>query len=614
MKKLSLTFFLACRLMLILILIFCDAIILKAQQLKHGIEFEISMDRPSDHFFHIVLNYKNPPKEVVDFNMPTWTPGFYEIVDFAGAVQNFSAIGCNGKKLSWSKASSNTWEVKNPKKQPIKITYDVRAIEPFIGNINLDDHYGYIIPGAVCSYSAGELKTPVTIEVKPYSKWPPFVATSLDTVLGKSNTFYAADFDVLYDSPFLMGELEKFPSFMLKGKPVGFIGYNLGNFDRKAFMTDLSKIVISGSNIIGDIPYSHYSFLAVGINGGDYGGIEHLNSVSIIMNTNGLLSPRRKNAFYAFLAHEYFHLYNVKRIRPIALGPFDYSKENYTNLLWVSEGFTDYYEYLILNRAGLMKKDGVLANYQEHISNYENKPGHLFQTANQANQGIWAIRGNPNARTSDEIDKTISVYDKGCAIGLMLDLEIRHDTHNKVSLDDVMKILYKDYYKRLKRGFTDQEFRRACEKAAGKSLSEIFGYSSTVKPINYPKYLAYAGLQIDTVTKTLPGGYLGAFLGMRDSTLLVGSVDNHSPAMNAGLQPGDKILMVDGVKADLQSYKTYMLTKKKGDTLNLKIERDSLEKNLTALIEIKREKSFAITGAEHPDDLARQIYKSWLLP
>lgn len=600
------------KLSVIFILLNCSSTFTNAQAKSTSLSYVVAMDTPSNHRYHVVMTYTKGAKGLLNFNMCTWTPGFYAIIDFAGAVSNFKAKDARGNSLGWTKSSASTWQVKVPAKEKIVISYDVKAENPFIGNINLNAHYGYIIPGAVLMYLNAELRHPLTVSIKPYPAWKPYVATGLDHLPGQVNTFYAPDFDVLYDSPFLMGELDVYPSFNLKGKPVQVVGYDLGNFDSKQFLADLQKITMSGSNIIGDVPYSHYTFLAVGNKGGGYGGIEHLNSVSMILNTAGLFNPERKNTFYSFLAHEYFHLYNVKRIRPIELGPFNYAKENYTNLLWVSEGFTDYYSYLILRRAGLMTSTQVLENYQEHIQSYENKPGHLHQSAAEASRGIWAIGGNPFSRTADELGKTISVYDKGCALGMMLDLAIRHETQNRSSLDDVMKFLYKKYYQSLKRGFTDTEFQQACESFAGKPLTELFEYVTTVKPVNYPKYLAYAGLGIDTAVQTYPGPYLGIDAGVKDSTLRVNNVAYGSPAWNAGINPGDKILDIDGRRADQQSFELMKSTKKSGDKVQIHIERAKQVQQYEVILGVKKEKSFAISPLKQINKLQSDIYNSWL--
>jgi predicted metalloprotease with PDZ domain len=196
---------------------------------------------------------------------------------------------------------------------------------------------------------------------------------------------------------------------------------------------------------------------------------------------------------FNFLAHEYFHHYNVKRIRPIALGPFDYQRPNRTHLLWVSEGLTVYYEYRLVRLAGLMRDTDLLHDFQSNIAAYESKPGRLRQTLAQSSWDTWddgPLGGNP--------DSTISFYDKGPVVGLLFDLAIRHATGNQRGLDDVMRRLYNEFYLERRRGFTDAEFRQVCEAVAGEPLPELFDYVYTVKEPDYAKYLAYGGLGIDT--------------------------------------------------------------------------------------------------------------------
>jgi predicted metalloprotease with PDZ domain len=568
------------------------------------------MPAPANHLYHVTLSCKTSPQKTLHFNMSAWTPGFYEIVDFAAAVSNFHVKDAKGDSVKWQKNGENTWEVSNAKPSALTVTYDVKAENPFIGNIYLDEHYGYIIPGALLLYLNEALKLPVTVQVIPYTKWPAFIATGLNPLPGKSNTFRAANFDELFDSPILAGNLETFPSFTVKGIPHYFIGYNLGNFDRKLFMTDLKKIVEAGVDIIGDIPYTHYTFLGIGFPGGGSGGIEHLNSASLLIGNKNLMAPGREQGFYSFLAHEYFHLYNVKRIRPVELGPFDYSKENYTNLLWISEGFTDYYEYLMMRKAKLMTDRQALNEFEQHIRNYENKPGHLYQSANAASRGIWAIRGNPFARTEGEIDSTISVYDKGCILGLLLDLKIRHETANKHSLDDVMRSLYHDYFQVKKRGFTEKEFQQQCERIAGVSLADFFSYTSTVNPIDYPTYFSYAGMKIDTTDHSLPGNDLGISAGLKDSAVVIRDVTWKSPAWKAGLQQNDQILFIDSLKAgvDLLSHPV----PHNGDSIYIRFIRDHQERNTTVRLSPWSKKTFAISQVTNPTSLQYMIYNSWM--
>ena len=593
--------------LLVLLFLISISSITFSQKQAVNIAYTVSMEKAAEHYYHVILECKNLRGTVQDFKMCAWTPGYYQLMDFAKAVENFEAVDATGKKLKWEKPLSNNWRVYNNKLKSVKLTYDVKAIVPFVGDVYLDEDRGYITPGGLFLYLDNELRNPVTIQMKPYSKWQNLVATGLDSLPKKNNTFWAANFDVLYDSPFLMGNLETLPSFTVKGLPHHFIGYNLGKFDHDLFMSDLKKIVESAAAIIGDIPYSHYTFLAIGPGGG---GIEHLNSTSLsFSNGQGFNTAEGKRRLYHFIAHEYFHHYNVKRIRPIELGPFDYSKENRTNMLWVSEGFTVYYEYLVVRRAGLTSDEEMLKAFQTNIANYENKPGHLYQSATQASYNTWS--DGPFGRLGDEVIKTISYYDKGPVLGLMLDFKIRHETKNKQSLDDLMRLLYKKYYQSLQRGFTEAEFQTECEKIAGTSLAEVFEYASTVKEIDYPKYFGYAGLAIDTVTKALPGAYLGINARERDSVFTIREVDWNSPAWLSGLRPKDKILAIDGNKANTELLNKTLKAKNSGDIIKLLISKDGKEQEFEIVLGTKREKSFDITHIKDPDPLQSEIFASW---
>ena len=589
-----------------------SAMTLNAQSRRYNIKFVISMPDPAGHLYHVHLTWQGKSKPEMDFHMCAWTPGFYELLDFSSAVSNFTVRDINGIFVSWKKTDTNTWHVRNMRKQKLFIDYDIKAVVPFIGNVYLDENYGYMIPGGVLMYLKSELRHPLSLQIKPFSKWPGYVATGLNAVPGRKNTFYAANFDELYDSPVLMGKLEQLSPFYLNGIKHEFVAFNLGNFNRQDFINDLKKIAKSTIRIFGTIPFKHYTFLAIGMNNGGFGGIEHLNSTSLMLGNKGLLSPGRKETFYEFLAHEYFHLFNAKRIRPIELGPFDYSKENKTDLLWVTEGFTDYYQYLIVHNAGLIDDDKVLEGYREHIINYENTPGHLYQNLVESSREIWTVRGAPTTRNNDELNKTISVYDKGCALALMLDLKIRHQTQNHFSLDDVMRALYHDFYLVKKRGFTDSEFKRTCERIAGTNLSDLFEYATTVKPVDYPRYFAYAGLAIDTTTHHLHGDNLGITAATKDSSVLIKAIAWNSPAWHAGLQQNDQLIKINDTNSTLQQFNTPLSGVHDGDAVTITIIRAGITRLIKVNLTPWDTKLFNITRVRHPTHLQVQLYNSWM--
>ena len=462
-----------------------------------NLRFTVSMPQPSDNVYNVVFNCEGVKEDSLVFKMPVWTPGYYQLMNYPEQVSAFAAVNHKGEQLQWKKKSSNSWLVKTAGTTGVTVSYSVKATRNFVAGNYLDTARGYISPAGLFLHPEGRIKASVTVKFEPHPAWSS-IATGLEVVPGQLHTYRAKDYDVLYDSPILIGNLESFPAFNVNGIPHEFMAFKPANFDRDQLMTDLQKIVTTASQIIGDIPYNRYVFIGIGPGGG---GIEHLNSTSVAFTGKELNDHTGRIRIYNFLAHEYFHHYNVKRIRPIELGPFDYDNGSRTRMLWLSEGLTVYYEYLILRRAGLTTEDEMLQEFSKSIKNYETKPGRYHQTPADASWNTW--EEGPFGRTVDKVNKTISPYDKGPLLGMLLDFRIRHETRNKRSLDDLMRLLYRKYYKKLERGFTEDEFRKEAEQMAGTSLNDFFDYIYTLKPVDYTTYFGYAGLAIDTSTYSI---------------------------------------------------------------------------------------------------------------
>jgi predicted metalloprotease with PDZ domain len=480
-------------------LIVFGATTVHAQKHVPVLEYTVSMPDPASRYFHVELYCSGINEADINLKMPAWMPGYYQLMHYAKAVENVVATTANKDSLAIALVNENTWRISNPGRKAFRLRYDVKADKQFVANSLLDSAHGYIIPASVFMYPEGRIHTPVTVKLNLYAKWSN-IATGLEPVAGKINTYKAPDFDILYDCPILVGNLEELPSFKVNGIEHRFVAYQPGNFDKVLFMDKLKKVIESAVAVIGDIPYQQYTFIAIGPG---RGGIEHMNNTTVSFNGDGLDKPGAMNRIMNFLAHEYFHHYNVKRIRPFELGPFDYDKGSKTNLLWVSEGLSVYYEYLIVKRAGIVDEETLFRNFENNINAFENDPGRSYQSLTQASYETW--KDGPFGRQGEEGDRSISYYDKGPVVGLLLDLAIRNATENKRSLDDVMRLLYWQYYKKLQRGFTDAEFQQACETTAGISLNQVFEYVYTTREINYTTYLGYAGLSISSQTNTETG-------------------------------------------------------------------------------------------------------------
>lgn len=466
---------------LFLLLVVSPVLLGFAQQ--PSVSFVVNLDR-AEQTFVVAMEIKGVDSDSLYVKMPSWTPGYYKLLNFSEQVSDVQArVG--SQTITPKRDGKNGWKFATGKQRHATVTYRVKATTAFVANPFLDMNRGYLESTGVFMYVNKQLHLPALVELKLPESWT--AATGLTPIKGSLTTFAAENFDVLYDSPILLGVLEVFPEFKVRGVPHRFIAWQSGIADKGKLIADLTKIVEAGVAVIGDIPYPQYTFL--GIDHGR-GGIEHLNSTTFGIWPGALDESNRKR-FYTFLAHEYFHHYNVKRIRPLELGPFDYDRGNRTNMLWVSEGINVYYDELTTRRAGLLTDDEFIGLLNDRLLGFEGKPGNLVQSATQASYNTW--EDGPFGRNDGN---TVSVYDKGAILGLMLDFAIRHSTSNTRSLDDVMRTLYHEFYQEKKRGYSEAEFQQVCEQIAGTKLTELFEYACTVKPIDYRKYFEYGGLTL----------------------------------------------------------------------------------------------------------------------
>jgi predicted metalloprotease with PDZ domain len=461
-----------------------------AQTTDLHIHYKVSFAEAVNNKMHIEMTIEGPKAGDLTYKMPQWMPGYYQIMNYANDISDVQIKDGNNNSIPFSNPTINSWTIKKINCKKIIISYNIKATKKFVANNYVDTSRAYIIPCATFLYPENYLSISPSIQILKPKNWSN-IATSLTNVTNTRHTFRAANYDILFDSPILIGNLEELQPFYINDIKHRFIGYNLGNFNKEKFISDLSKVIKAGVNIIGDIPYTEYTFIGIGPG---RGGIEHLNNTTISFDGKSLDTETGLNRTMSFLAHEFFHNYNVKRIRPFELGPFNYDAGSKTNLLWVSEGLSVYYEYLMVKRAGIMTDKALLSSFDKNITAFENGPGKNFQSLTQASYFTW--QDGPFGTAGPDKNKSISYYDKGPIVGLLLDFCIRHNTNNQKSLDNVMQYLYKTFYQTKKRGFTDAEFQMACELIAGTSLNDIFEYVYTAKPLDYSTYLGYGGLSL----------------------------------------------------------------------------------------------------------------------
>jgi len=565
------------------------------------ISYTVSMSKPWTHLLEVEMRLKSTAMaETAEIQMPVWTPGSYLIREYARHVQDFSAQDAAGNNLAWQKTNKNTWQIAAKGAGEIVVRYNVYANELTVRTNELNADHAFFNNAALLMNPKGFTGAPSTLKVNPYGNWK--IATGLPRVEGQTNTFRAENFDVLYDSPFEVGDFAE-AAFTVQNKPHRYVVEGEGNYDLNRITGDTSKIIEQAYKIFGELPYNDYLFI-LNLRGG--GGLEHLNSTALQFNRFGLTGARYKD-FLALVAHEYFHLWNVKRIRPDALGPFDYNNENYTKLLWVAEGGTAYYESVLVQRAGILTDKEFLAGKATAFQALQNRPGRFQTSLEEASFDAWIkyYRQDENA-----VNNQISYYDKGEIVNFLLDLQIRRDSNGAKSLDDVMRYLYAEFYKKNK-NYTPEDYQKISEMMAGKSLDDFFSkYVRGREDIDYNSILSAIGLQLTTGGGN-EAAYLGADLTQTGDKLTVRATPAGTPAYEQGLNTADEIIAVDGNRASQTFLTSYLNDKRPGDKIRLTVFRFDRVRDIEITLGGRAPQDYKIVAVANPTDEQKRLYQSY---
>ena len=552
-----------------------------------------------------------PP--LVNLVMPVWTPGSYLVREYARHVQDLAASDASGRPLQWGKVNKNTWRVNAGNARDLIVRYSVYANELTVRTNELNDQHAFWNNAALLMYPEGQLRAPSILRVVPPAGWK--TATGLPAAGGQENTFIAENFDILYDSPVEVGNFKTL-SFAVKGVPHRIVIDGEGNYEPERLRSDVQKIVEAAVALMGgEIPYRDYTFI-LHLRPAGGGGLEHLNSTALIFRRYGFQPEASYRGLLSLVAHEFFHLWNVKRIRPDTLGPFDYTAENYTKLLWVAEGLTSYYEEILLRRAGLISDKDYLRAQAGAIQALQNQPGRLEMSVEEASFDAWIkyYRQDENS-----INSQISYYDKGAILGMLLDLEIRQRSKGAKSLDDVMRYLYTEFFKK-NRNYTPEDFQRAAEQMAGSSLDAFFTrYVRGREELDYNAALTAAGLRLDTTGAASGSGkpaaeraYLGADLSQDGDRLMIRRVIAGTPAYDQGLNAGDQIVALNNMRVMQDFFNTRLAEMKPGDTINLTVFRFDDLRNFQIKLGGRISAPYTIVPVAQPNEQQSRLYQDWM--
>jgi len=574
------------------------------------IRYTLSFTAPHAHYVEVRAEVPTSGRNEVELMMAVWTPGSYLIREYERHVENVAATG-SGRALSVTKTAKNRWAIATGGADTVVVTYRVYGREMSVRTNWIESGFALINGAPTFLTLADSDARPHEITLTLPASWTR-ATTALPTLAGKPASFRAESYDVLVDSPLLLGSPSIY-DFELDGRMHRLVNEGeAGVFDGARAAHDFESIVREQHRFWGTVPYDHYVCLNLITESG--GGLEHCDS-AVLMTSRW--ATRTRKAYLGWLelaSHELFHVWNGKRLRPIALGPFDYEREAHTRSLWVVEGITDYYGDLLLHRAGLSTREEFLASLSNKIEALQTTPGRAVHSLVNASFDAWIKFYRPDENSPNT---SISYYVKGSVVAFLLDIRIRRASSGRRSLDDVMRAAYAKYSGQ--RGYSEHEFRALVEDVAGASF-ESFWLSALegTGELEYAEALDTLGLRFKTAEpeagKTPRRATLGTVTRIDGGRLVVAQVKRGTPAHEAGLNVDDEIVAIDDFRVRPDQLDARMEQYVAGDRVSMLVARRDRLTRLDLTLGAEPSKSWQLEPDQAATPEQRAGMDFWLAP
>ena len=604
-----------------------------AAQAPLELNYHLRFPHPATHLVEVEIDAAHVTSPSIDFLLPAWSPGRYAIYDFAKNVQEFQAQDASGRALEWTQPDKQTWHVDARNSGgAVAIHYRVFANDLNGSFSQLDTTHANLNGASIYMYVDGHKQDPLTLTVdRPPAGEPAWKMISGFSPTTDQQSFQAPNYDRLIDTPLEICASCSLHEFHDHGKTFRVAIHNYTGESRQGeqaavqaaleakFVDALKAVVRSEMELMPAPDFDTYTFIfhfAPDIVAGD--GMEHLNSTQIIVA--GSLAESTIREALETAAHEFFHVWNVKRLRPASLGPFDYTRENYTSSLWFAEGVTTYYAYIHLLRSGFWSRQEFLKRLADEVRALEMAPGHSLMSAESSSFHAWFYDRSPQMQETNFANTTISYYTKGALLGMLLDLEIRGRTHGQKSLDDVMRYLYHYFYESPAatyygpgRGYEENDLLAAMNAVSGADFAAFFEkYVRGTEPLPYAQTLALAGLELKVGAAPGASPSIGVTTQLEDRGLRITSVRPGSAAERAGLSRDDLLLSVDELSLATTALGDRLKMYPPGSEVPFRIERHLRQERLNVTLDppFKDQYSIAETGTATTDE--NQLRDSWL--
>src|SRR6266436_2897341 len=611
----------------LLLLTISIAVVGQDEPLK--IQYHLAMPHPSSHLFEVSIEVETKSEsglDSIDFQMPQWSPGRYAVFDFAKNVQEFGIreipppnSRCADADAQLKRLDTQTWRVFMCKAHRVTVTYKVFANDLSGTFSELDSRHANFNGGCVFMYLVNHKQDPVALSIDPPRNWR-IVNGRTDRTDQRDWSF--PNWDIMIDTPTEIAPDWTEDDFKVDGREYHVVVHSLGNegSQRQALVRDIEKIVKTETAMWGPPEFASYTFLVHFANDAHSSdGMEHLTSTQIIMPGSLADSNTYDDALDA-IAHEFFHVWNVKRLRPIELGPWDFTRPANTRGLWIAEGITNYYGHLMQRRAGLWDDAKLLSTLAGQITEVENAPGSRLMSAEESSLSAPFIDDAVHAQHTNLENASISYYPKGEVLGIVLDLLIRGRTNGKASLDVVMRRMYQEFYLKSPnttyylrgRGFKNEDFERVTSEVAGMDMSDFF--KRYVRGVESPPYeTAFAQVGLRLVRDPRAPVAIGVSADENDqANFKIASVRPDSPAADAGLEVGDIVTLFGGMKLTPANFLKTIARYKPGDRIQVTLRRG--ERSIQATITLTSAQVFDYRIEEMKDASpgTKALRSAWL--
>lgn len=605
------------------VIAFLSSVAVAQEPPMKSITYRLSMSRPVSHLFEVAIIVELPEQlkdKPLQFQMAKWSPGRYGVFDFAKNVQEFRAVAANGATRKVRRIDDQTWSVAPQSDNTLTISYKVFGNDLSGTFSQLDSRHANYNGGSIYMYVLGHKPDPVKLTINPPAGWK--VVNGRTERPGQSEYAFP-NWDELIDTPTEIARDWTQDTFEVDGKKYHVVVHSFGPEGRKrpALVKDIEKIVRAETAMWGPPEFQEYTFLihfAADDHSGD--GMEHLTSTQII-EPGALDEDGVYESTLGTVSHEFFHVWNVKRLRPVELGPWDFTRPLNTRGLWVAEGFTNYYGHLMLRRAGIWDDKRFLARQAQTVRGIENAPGSKLMSAEESSLSAPFIDDAPHAQVVNLKNTSISYYPKGELIGMVMDLLVRGRTKGKASLDDVMRDMYEEFYLKSPnssyylrgRGYQTEDLERIVSRRSGFDFSDFFKrHVRDVEVLPYDEAFAYVGLRLVKTEAKEPydAGLSIEFENPNEG--VIHNVRSNSPAEEAGLQTNDEIVSLAGKRLAQGSWLKTLARFKAGDAVAIVVRRDRRTINTNMILGEPERFDYKIE--ERADATAEQkaLRASWL--